>query len=254
MCQGMGAPGVAPSARLSLRFFADTVADELAILIERDGFLAGCQSVALEDVNRPAQVREACISARLALGVCRSSAEFLQTPILHCPLLILYIVLVYRAHLLNMVVLNATHSTSELNHKKNRRKMSKKPAQIAPVGAEDVEDQDQEMDEQLTVENAEDNAEPPPETNWNDGDDEVMIDSEPTAPPQTNAPTFPPLPASAQRSALKSEIRRVPVPPHRMTPLKKDWVNIFSPLTEMLQLQVRMNVQRKCVEIRVSAI
>lgn len=56
----MGAPGVAPSARLSLRFFADTVADELAILIERDGFLAGCQSVALEDVNRPAQVREAC--------------------------------------------------------------------------------------------------------------------------------------------------------------------------------------------------
>ncbi len=154
-----------------------------------------------------------------------------------------------------MVVLNATPSTSELNHKKNRRKMSKKPAQIAPVGAEDVEDQDQEMDEQLTVENAEGNVpEPPPETNWNDGDDEVMIDSEPTAPPQTNAPTFPPLPASAQRSALKSEIRRVPVPPHRMTPLKKDWVNIFSPLTEMLQLQVRMNVQRKCVEIRVSAI
>ncbi|KAI0807717.1 hypothetical protein C8Q74DRAFT_1228898 [Fomes fomentarius] len=140
-----------------------------------------------------------------------------------------------------MVVLNATPSTSEVTHKKNRRKMSKKPAQIAPVGAEDVEDQEMEMEEQSIAENAEDNVlEPPPETNWNDGDDEVMIDSEPTAPPQANAPTFPPLPASAQRSALKSEIRR------------KDWVNIFSPLTEMLQLQVRMNVQRKCVEIRTS--
>ena len=41
------------------------------------------------------------------------------------------------------------------------------------------------------------------------------------------------------------------IPPHRMTPLKKEWINIFGPLTEMLGLQVRMNVQRKCVEIRV---
>lgn len=84
------------------------------------------------------------------------------------------------------------------------------------------------------------------------GDDEVMIEADPTSlPPDTNAPAFPPLPASAQRSALKSETRRVAIPPHRMTPLKKDWVNIFGPLTEILGLQVRMNVPRKCVEIRV---
>ena len=83
-------------------------------------------------------------------------------------------------------------------------------------------------------------------------DDEVMIDADETAlPPDTGAPIFPELPASAQRTTLKSEIRRVPVPPHRMTPLKKDWVNIFGPLTEMLGLQVRMNVPRRCVEIRV---
>ncbi|KAH9901520.1 hypothetical protein C8Q73DRAFT_635900 [Cubamyces lactineus] len=79
-----------------------------------------------------------------------------------------------------------------------------------------------------------------------------MIDTDPSAPPQSAAPAFPPLPASAQKATLKSEMRRIPIPPHRMTPLKKDWVNIFSPLTEMLQLQVRMNVQRKCVEIRTS--
>lgn len=83
-------------------------------------------------------------------------------------------------------------------------------------------------------------------------DDAVMIETDSsTLPEQTAAPAFPPLPASAQRTTLKSETRRIPIPPHRMTPLKKDWVNIFSPLTEMLQLQVRMNVQRKSVEIRV---
>ncbi|GBE82139.1 Pre-rRNA-processing protein [Sparassis crispa] len=84
-------------------------------------------------------------------------------------------------------------------------------------------------------------------------EDEVMIDTNPDPlPTQSAAPAFPPLPASAQRTILKSEMRRIPIPPHRMTPLKKDWVNIFSPLTEMLQLQVRMNVRRKCVEIRTS--
>lgn len=67
-----------------------------------------------------------------------------------------------------------------------------------------------------------------------------------------NVPTFPALPASAQRTTEKAESRKIVVPPHRMTPLKKDWVNIFSPLTEMLGLQVRMNVQKRAVEIRVS--
>lgn len=88
--------------------------------------------------------------------------------------------------------------------------------------------------------------------NGNAEDDELMIDSDPSSLPTTNAaPSFPALPASAQRTTLKSETRRIPIPPHRMTPLKKEWVNIFGPLTEILGLQVRMNVQRKCVEIRV---
>lgn len=65
-------------------------------------------------------------------------------------------------------------------------------------------------------------------------------------------PAFPALPASAQRTTEKAESRKIAIPPHRMTPLKKDWVNIFSPLTEMLGLQVRMNVQKRAVEIRVS--
>ncbi|KAA1469196.1 eukaryotic type KH-domain (KH-domain type I) [Dentipellis sp. KUC8613] len=80
----------------------------------------------------------------------------------------------------------------------------------------------------------------------------MIEDDERVLPPQTAAPSFAPAPASAINSAQKSETRRIPIPPHRMTPLKKDWVNIFGPLTEMLGLQVRMNVQRKCIEIRTS--
>ncbi|EJD44170.1 eukaryotic type KH-domain (KH-domain type I) [Auricularia subglabra TFB-10046 SS5] len=70
--------------------------------------------------------------------------------------------------------------------------------------------------------------------------------------PSTAEISFPPLPASAQLSAKRSETRRIPIPPHRMTPLKKDWIHIFTPLTEMAGLQVRMNVMRKAVEIRTS--
>ncbi|KIM48800.1 hypothetical protein M413DRAFT_60144 [Hebeloma cylindrosporum] len=81
-----------------------------------------------------------------------------------------------------------------------------------------------------------------------------MIDTDPTqlAPPTTDAPSFAPVAPGAEKSTLKSETRRIPIPPHRMTPLKKDWLHIFGPLTEILGLQVRMNVQRRSVEIRTS--
>ncbi|CAE6463302.1 unnamed protein product [Rhizoctonia solani] len=78
-----------------------------------------------------------------------------------------------------------------------------------------------------------------------DGDGGMDVDGE-------SAPSFPALPAFAQRATEKAETRKIPIPPHRMTPLKKDWVNMFSPLTEMLGLQVRMNVQKRAVEIRTS--
>jgi len=87
-----------------------------------------------------------------------------------------------------------------------------------------------------------------------ENDDEMLLDI--TESPAKNdadppAGAFKPLSAAEHSSALRSEMRRIPIPPHRMTPLKKDWVNIFVPLTEMAGLQVRMNVHRRCVEIRV---
>ena len=40
------------------------------------------------------------------------------------------------------------------------------------------------------------------------------------------------------------------VPSHRYTPLKQNWLKIFTPVVEHLNLQMRFNVRCRCVEIR----
>jgi RNA-binding protein PNO1 len=55
-----------------------------------------------------------------------------------------------------------------------------------------------------------------------------------------------------QDGPARVEVRKVPVPPHRMTPLKATWPKIYPPLVEHLKLQVRMNVKSKAVELRSS--
>jgi len=42
------------------------------------------------------------------------------------------------------------------------------------------------------------------------------------------------------------------VPPHRFTPIKENWEAIYGPLVEQMGLQVRMNVKKRTVELRVS--
>lgn len=149
-----------------------------------------------------------------------------------------------------MVVVHAQPSSSATSQKKNRRKITRKQPRLASPGDHD-EPSGQPRDDDKNMGTS--SKAVPEFVQGNEDDDEVMIDAdESSIVPQTSAPAFPPLPASAQRTTLKSEMRRIPIPPHRMTPLKKDWVNIFSPLTELLQLQVRMNVQRRSVEIRTS--
>ncbi|XP_046474755.1 RNA-binding protein pno1 [Neodiprion pinetum] len=46
------------------------------------------------------------------------------------------------------------------------------------------------------------------------------------------------------------EQRKVPVPAHRYTPLKENWMKIFTPVVEHLQLQIRFNLKSRNVEIR----
>uniref|UniRef100_A0A1B6LVB0 K Homology domain-containing protein n=1 Tax=Graphocephala atropunctata TaxID=36148 RepID=A0A1B6LVB0_9HEMI len=47
-----------------------------------------------------------------------------------------------------------------------------------------------------------------------------------------------------------TEIRKVAVPAHRYTPLKENWMKIFSPVVEHLKLQIRFNLKTRNVEIR----
>ncbi|KAK5796792.1 hypothetical protein VI817_006076 [Penicillium citrinum] len=75
------------------------------------------------------------------------------------------------------------------------------------------------------------------------GDNEMRIDEE-------GRPLF--TPAQDTQAAYRVENRKVPVPPHRMTPLKANWTKICPPIVEHLKLQVRMNVKSRAVELRTS--
>ncbi|XP_012540738.1 RNA-binding protein pno1 [Monomorium pharaonis] len=46
------------------------------------------------------------------------------------------------------------------------------------------------------------------------------------------------------------EQRKISVPAHRYSPLKENWMKIFTPITEHLKLQIRFNLKTRNVEIR----
>ncbi|KAG1249946.1 hypothetical protein G6F57_012651 [Rhizopus arrhizus] len=64
-------------------------------------------------------------------------------------------------------------------------------------------------------------------------------------------PSFTPASASEEKKVTKGQ-RKIPIPPHRMSPLKRHWLDLYSPLVEHMKLQVRMNVKSKTVELRTS--
>ncbi|KAJ8360313.1 hypothetical protein SKAU_G00168380 [Synaphobranchus kaupii] len=62
-------------------------------------------------------------------------------------------------------------------------------------------------------------------------------------------PEFPPISGEKLKGG-SDEMRKVPVPAHRYTPLKENWLKIFTPIVEHLQLQVRFNLKTRNVEIK----
>lgn len=66
-----------------------------------------------------------------------------------------------------------------------------------------------------------------------------------------NRPKF--APQAETQGVYRAETRKVPVPPHRMSPLKTAWPKIYPPLVEHLKLQVRMNIKSRAVELRTSS-
>ncbi|XP_073404443.1 RNA-binding protein PNO1-like [Dendrobates tinctorius] len=62
-------------------------------------------------------------------------------------------------------------------------------------------------------------------------------------------PSFPPI-SGDNLMGDRDEMRTIPVPSHRYSPLKENWMKIFTPIVENLQLQVRFNLKTRNVEIR----
>ncbi|XP_076377110.1 RNA-binding protein pno1 [Megalopta genalis] len=52
------------------------------------------------------------------------------------------------------------------------------------------------------------------------------------------------------RNVQGEEQRKIPVPAHRYTPLKENWLKIFTPIVEHLQLQIRFNLHTRNIELR----
>uniref|UniRef100_A0A1B0BXZ7 K Homology domain-containing protein n=1 Tax=Glossina palpalis gambiensis TaxID=67801 RepID=A0A1B0BXZ7_9MUSC len=52
---------------------------------------------------------------------------------------------------------------------------------------------------------------------------------------------------------IKSEIRKIAVPPHRYSALKENWMKIFTPIVDNMKLQIRFNTKLRQVEIRSSS-
>lgn len=88
-----------------------------------------------------------------------------------------------------------------------------------------------------------------------DEDTTMQIDSEsrPHFPPSNELTSSSPT-TTSPNSTLTTKIstRKIPIPPHRYTPLKTAWPKIYPPLVEHLKLQVRMNIRSKSVELRTS--
>lgn len=62
-------------------------------------------------------------------------------------------------------------------------------------------------------------------------------------------PQFPAI-SGDQLTGGSVEMRKVSVPAHRYSPLKENWMKIFTPIVENLLLQVRFNLKTRNVEIK----
>uniref|UniRef100_A0A671T8R2 RNA-binding protein PNO1-like n=1 Tax=Sinocyclocheilus anshuiensis TaxID=1608454 RepID=A0A671T8R2_9TELE len=79
--------------------------------------------------------------------------------------------------------------------------------------------------------------------------DAAEVDMQPEETVAAKRPQFPAL-SGAQLTGGAVEMRKVPVPAHRYSPLKENWMRIFTPIVEHLQLQVRFNLKTRNVEIK----
>ncbi|KAF7133050.1 hypothetical protein RHSIM_Rhsim09G0029600 [Rhododendron simsii] len=77
--------------------------------------------------------------------------------------------------------------------------------------------------------------------------EKVLPEPKPAAFP--SKPSFKPLKAH-EISEGKVQFRKVSVPPHRYTPLKKVWMEIYTPIYEQMKIDIRMNLKARKVELK----
>jgi len=64
-----------------------------------------------------------------------------------------------------------------------------------------------------------------------------------------NLPHFEPI-TREKLMSVQTETRKISVPANRYTPLKDNWMKIFTPVVEHLRLQMRFNLKTRVIEIR----
>ncbi|KAJ9182494.1 hypothetical protein P3X46_006485 [Hevea brasiliensis] len=62
-------------------------------------------------------------------------------------------------------------------------------------------------------------------------------------------PKFEPLKAH-EMSDGRVQFRKVSVPPHRHSPLKKAWMEIYTPIYEQMKIDIRMNLKARKIELK----
>jgi RNA-binding protein PNO1 len=77
----------------------------------------------------------------------------------------------------------------------------------------------------------------------------TTMDVEQIAEPLIQVPSFP---AVKVVESSDPQYRKILVPSHRLTPLRANWMKIYTPLVEILKLQIRFNPKTRAVEIRTS--
>ncbi|KMZ60158.1 Pre-rRNA-processing protein PNO1 [Zostera marina] len=68
-------------------------------------------------------------------------------------------------------------------------------------------------------------------------------------PSLSKKPIFKALTAS-EMSNGKMQFRKIPVPAHLYTPLKKAWMEIYTPVNEQMTIDIRMNLKARKVEMK----
>ncbi|KAG5467485.1 hypothetical protein CUR178_01128 [Leishmania enriettii] len=67
----------------------------------------------------------------------------------------------------------------------------------------------------------------------------------------TGGETRAPVAMTAAASFVR-ETRSIKIPHHRFPPLKKVWMEVYTPIVEQCRLEIRMNLKTRCVDLRTS--